>query len=71
MKKLVLLSVLLLSGCFDDVKDIKKHIATVKTNTKSRIEPMPEVPLFSSFNPSSASAFCIPNVSAIAAFNLV
>jgi len=63
MKKLVLLSVLLLSGCFDDVKDIKKHITTVKTNTKSRIEPMPEVPLFSSFNYSAGklrSPFIIP-----------
>ena len=63
MKKLVLLSVLLLSGCFDDITDIKKHIAKVKANTKSYIEPMPEVPLFSSFDYSAGelrSPFIIP-----------
>jgi len=53
MKKLVLLSVLVLSGCFDDVSEIKSHIATVKATTKAYIEPMPEVPVFSSFDYSS------------------
>ncbi len=53
MKKLVLFSVLILSGCFDDMNEIKSHIATVKANTKAYIEPMPEVPVFISFDYSS------------------
>ena len=50
MKKLVLISVLVLSGCFDDVTAIKSQMATVKANTKAYIEPMPEVPVFISFH---------------------
>lgn len=46
MKKLIFFLPLLLSGCFDDTNDIRAHIATVQANTKSRIEPMPEVPVF-------------------------
>lgn len=53
MKKLVLLSVVFLSGCFDDLSEIKSHIETVQANTKSYIEPMPEVPIFSSFDYSA------------------
>jgi len=51
MRKLILMSVVLsLSGCFDDVSDLKAHIAKVKSETQSYIEPMPEVPVFTSFH---------------------
>ncbi len=53
MKKLVLFSIFLLSGCFDDITDIKSYIAKVQANTNSYIEPMPEVPVFSSFDYSA------------------
>jgi len=53
MKKLVFFSVFILSGCFDDVSEIKAHMAAVKANTKAYIEPMPKVPSFSSFDYSS------------------
>ena len=35
--------------------NIKQHIAKVKANTRSYIEPMPEVPLFSSFRYGAAA----------------
>ncbi len=50
MKKLILLFPILLSGCFDDTNDIRAHIANVQANTKNRIEPMPEVPVFHHFD---------------------
>tara|TARA_B110000902_G_C14255529_1_gene567725 strand:- start:198 stop:719 length:522 start_codon:yes stop_codon:yes gene_type:complete len=53
MKKSVLFSVLILSGCFDDVSEIKNHMATVKATTKVYIEPMPEAPIFRSFHYTS------------------
>ncbi|REL28500.1 pilus assembly protein PilP [Thalassotalea euphylliae] len=49
MKRLALLSLLVLTGCFDDTSDLKIHIAKVKANAKSYIEPMPEVPTFNHF----------------------
>ena len=68
MRKLIILSVVLLSGCFDDVSDIKAHIAKVKAETQSYIEPMPEVPIFTSFNYSVQnlrSPFVAPKPEAI------
>jgi len=53
MKRVVLFSLFILSGCFDDISEIKNHIAKVKANTKAYIEPMPEVPSFTSFHYSS------------------
>lgn len=50
MKKLVLLLPFILSGCFDDTDDIRTHISTVQANTRSYIEPMPEVPVFNHFD---------------------
>jgi type IV pilus assembly protein PilP len=53
MKRVILFSIFILSGCFDDISEIKSHIAKVKANTKAYIEPMPEVPSFTSFHYSS------------------
>ena len=53
MKKLVFLSVIFISGCFDDTSDLRSHISYVKANTRSYIEPMPEVPSFNHFDYSA------------------
>ncbi|WP_448212610.1 pilus assembly protein PilP [Colwellia sp. MEBiC06753] len=64
----VLFSVVLLSGCFDDTSDIQAHIEKVQANTKSYIEPMPEVPEFNHYKYSAAdlrSPFVVPRPEAI------
>jgi len=53
MKRLVLFTIFILTGCFDDISEIKNHIARVKANTKVYVEPMPKVPRFTSFHYSS------------------
>ena len=50
MKKLALIFLLVLTGCFDDTSDLKAHITTIQANTKNYIEPMPEVPVFNHFD---------------------
>lgn len=67
MKKTLFL-VVILSGCFDDTTDLKAHIATVKANSSTRIEPMPAVPIFDHFDYSAQalrSPFDIPRPEAI------
>jgi len=68
MKKLVLVIAVMLSGCFDDTTDLKNHIAKIQANTKSYIEPMPEVPKFNHFDYSAQmlrSPFVAPKPEAI------
>lgn len=69
MKKLIVVSsLIMLSGCFDDTSDLKAHIAQVQANTTAQIEPMPEVPVFDHFEYSVASLrspFDIPRPEAI------
>ncbi|MCH2058938.1 MAG: pilus assembly protein PilP [Thalassotalea sp.] len=68
MRKLALLSLLVLTGCFDDTSDLKIHIAEVKANTRSYIEPMPEVPTFNHYDYSVGelrSPFVAPRPEAI------
>ncbi|MEI6893622.1 MAG: pilus assembly protein PilP [Colwellia sp.] len=40
------ISLVLVSGCFDDTTEIKAHMAQVAATTTSYIEPMPEVNAF-------------------------
>ncbi|MGB1198650.1 MAG: pilus assembly protein PilP [Thalassotalea sp.] len=69
MKKLLSIVLLLpLAGCFDDTSDLQVHIATVQANTTSRIEPMPEVPVFDHVEYSAQSLrspFDLPRPEAI------
>jgi len=68
MKKLALLLPLLLSGCFDDTSSIRAHIANVQANTTTRIEPMPEVPVFHHYEYEAQnlrSPFDLPQAEAI------
>ena len=68
MKKLILLSAVILSGCFSDTDDLKQHIATVQSGTGNTIEPMPEVRVFDHFDYSAdvlRSPFDVPKPEAI------
>lgn len=51
MKHLMILALptFLLTGCFDDLDDIKLHMATVAAATPAVIEPMPAVKEFAHF----------------------
>ncbi|SEL38693.1 type IV pilus assembly protein PilP [Colwellia chukchiensis] len=55
MKKLILFTAIMLSGCFSDTDDLKVHIANVQANTSSAIEPMPEVTVYGHFDYSAQS----------------
>lgn len=68
MRKLVLLSALLLSACFDDMTDLQDHIEQVKSNTPNRVEPMPSITEFNHFDYSAfalRSPFVAPKPEAI------
>jgi len=55
MKKLILLTSVLLTGCFNDTADLKQHIANVQSNATSSIAPMPEMLVFDHFDYSAQS----------------
>ncbi len=68
MKKIIVLSAVLLTGCFSDTDDLKLHIANVQSNTVSSIEPMPAVAVFDHFDYSAQtlrSPFDAPKPEAI------
>ncbi len=46
MKKLSLLLVLCLTGCFDDISDLKMFITTTQENTSVHVKPMPAMLTF-------------------------
>lgn len=47
IKRLTIVAVaLLLTGCFDDLSDVQQYINEVKTSTKARVDPLPEVKEF-------------------------
>ncbi|WP_426369568.1 pilus assembly protein PilP [Pseudocolwellia sp. HL-MZ7] len=57
-----------LSGCFDDTNEIRAYIADVQETTTSRIEPMPEVPVFHHYDyeaQNMRSPFDLPQPEAI------
>lgn len=68
MKKLTIISVLLLSGCFSDTSEIKEYIADVQENTNAYIEPMSEITTFKHISYSAESLrspFVVPKPEAI------
>lgn len=68
MKKLPLLLVVLLSGCFGDTSEIQEYMADVKANTTAFIAPMPEISTFDHINYSAdtlRSPFDAPKPEAI------
>lgn len=50
MKKIILATAVLLTGCFNDTSDLKAHIANVQENTTNNIAPMPTVTVFDHFD---------------------
>ena len=68
MKIVVLITLILLSGCFDDTNDLREHIEQVKVTTTSHIAPMPEVHPFNHYDYSAndyRSPFSLPKAEAI------
>ncbi|MEH8016852.1 pilus assembly protein PilP [Rheinheimera muenzenbergensis] len=69
MRRLSLVvAALLLSGCFDDISDVQNHIAEVKSNTRARVEPLPEIQEFTHIPYSAQDArspFSAPRPEAI------
>lgn len=68
MRKLILVAVFVLTGCFDDTSDLKVHIANVQANASSTIAPMPTVTVFDHFDYSAQtlrSPFDAPKPEAI------
>ncbi|MGB2739782.1 MAG: pilus assembly protein PilP [Cognaticolwellia sp.] len=55
MKKLILLTSVLLTGCFNDTDDLKQHVADVQSNATSSISPMPKMMVFDHFDYSAQS----------------
>lgn len=65
---LILLSPIVLTGCFDDESDLKNYIANVQKHTGHYIAPMPKIAKFSSFVYSAGklrSPFVAPKPEAI------
>lgn len=68
MKKLIIITAVLLAGCFDDTSDLKVHIANVQASASSSIAPMPAVTVFDHFDYSAQtlrSPFDAPKPEAI------
>jgi type IV pilus assembly protein PilP len=68
MKKLALITLILLGGCYDDTSDLSAHIQQVKATTVSQIDPMPEVHPFNHFDYAAfdlRSPFSLPKPEAI------
>ena len=53
MKKFIILSVVLLTGCYSNTDDLQQHIADVQASTTSTIESMPKVKVFGHFDYSA------------------
>jgi len=63
-----LVTLIMLSGCFDDTSEIKAHMEQVKATTTSYIDPMPEVHPFLHIQYSAddhRSPFILPQAEAI------
>jgi len=68
MKKFIILSAFLLTGCYSNTDDLQQHIADVQASTTSTIEPMPKVKNFGHFDYSAnllRSPFDEPKLEAI------
>jgi type IV pilus assembly protein PilP len=53
MKKFIILSVVLLTGCYSNTDDLQQHIVDVQASTTSTIEPMIKVKVFGHFDYSA------------------
>ena len=63
MKKLALITLVLLSGCYDNTDDLSTHLQQIRATTTSQIDPMPEVHPFNHYDYSAfdlRSPFSLP-----------
>ena len=68
LKASTFITLITLSGCFDDTSEIKVHMEQVKATTTNYIEPMPEVHPFNHIKYSAdnqRSPFILPKAEAI------
>lgn len=68
MRILVLITLVFISGCFDDTKDLIAHMEQIKATTTKQIPPMPEVHPFNHYDYSAfdlRSPFSLPKPEAI------
>lgn len=63
MKKLALIALVLMSGCYDNTADLSAYLEQVKATTTKQIDPMPEVHPFHHYDYSAfdlRSPFSLP-----------
>lgn len=69
MKRILLpISLVMLSGCYDDTSDLQRFMADVQATTKSSVQPIPEIKEFEHFAYSATelrSPFVAPKPEAI------
>ena len=68
MKNFIILSAVLLTGCYSSTDDLQQHIADVQAGSSSKVEPMPKVIVFAHFDYSAnglRSPFDVPKPEAI------
>lgn len=68
MRILVLITLALVSGCYDDTSDLSVHMEQVRATSTNRIDPMPEVHAFHHYDYSAfdlRSPFSLPQPEAI------
>jgi type IV pilus assembly protein PilP len=68
MRILSILTLVFISGCYDDTSDLSVHMQQVKATTTSQIDPMPEVHPFNHYDYSAyelRSPFSLPRPEAI------
>lgn len=68
MRKFVLITLALVSGCYDDTTDIRAHMENIQATTTSHIDPMPEVNPYIHYDYAAfdlRSPFSLPQAEAI------
>ena len=63
MRMLVLLALIMISGCYNDTTDLRAYMEQVNAATTSKIDPMPEVPPYNHYDYSAfdlRSPFSLP-----------
>lgn len=68
MRKIILIAMTLVGGCYDDTSDLRAHMERIQATTTSQIDPMPEVHAYNHFDYSAfdlRSPFSLPKPEAI------
>ncbi|MEY8215970.1 MAG: pilus assembly protein PilP, partial [Colwellia sp.] len=63
MRILVLIALIMLTGCYNDTTELRTYMEQVKATTTSKVDPMPEVPPYNHYDYSAfdlRSPFSLP-----------